>query len=204
MKNISRLDRLWLVAVIVCLGLGGCIGTSPPPNFYILTPIQAEQKTPEHAGSRQNLVIGIGPITLANYIDQPKIVTRSGDNQLVRAEFELWAGSFKGMIANVLSENIDVLLSTEQIYMYPWRLSVPIDYQILMDVVSFDGVLGKEVRLVARWSIYKGLDKKIIATKRSSIIESVTNQSYAAFASAESKALARLSQEICQLIQKSE
>ena len=203
MNNIKCIGVFFLVVVGVCLGLGGCMGKSPPPNFYILTPIQAEQQALEFAGSKQNSIIGIGPITLANYIDQPRIVTRSGDNQLVRAEFELWAGSFKDMITNVLSENIGVLLSTEQIYIYPWRLSVPIDYQIQLDIVSFDGVLGKEVRLVARWSIYKGPDKKIVATKRSSIIEPVTNQSYAAYASAQSKALSQLSHEIGRLIQKS-
>lgn len=204
MRNIQWICGLWLVAGIVCLSLGGCMGKSPSPNFYILTPLQAEQKTPEFGSLKQNSAIGIGPVTLADYIDQPRIVTRSGDNQLVRAEFELWAGSFKDMITNVLNENIGALLSTEQIHIYPWRLSVPIDYQIQLDIVSFDGVLDKEVRLVARWSIYKGPDKEIVATKRSSIIEPVTNQGYGAYVSAQSKALLQLSHEICRLIQKAD
>ena len=59
----------------------------------------------------------------------------------------------KDNFTNVLADNLGVLLSTERIYLYPWRLSVPIDYQVILDIVRCDGRLGETVWLEVRWSI---------------------------------------------------
>ena len=91
----------------------------------------------------RDAIIGIGPIKLADYLDQSKLVTRTGDNRLVKAEFDLWAGSFKDNLTNVLAENIGFLLPTERIYIYPWRLSAPVDYQIMLDVVRLRWPVGR-------------------------------------------------------------
>ena len=47
------------------------------------------------ASTGQNPVIGIGPVKLADYLDQSQIVTRKGDNQVIKAEFNRWAGPLK-------------------------------------------------------------------------------------------------------------
>lgn len=200
MKFKSFLSNFLLFLVIAPF-LNGCMGKSPPPNFYILTPLQEVQKDSQKSVSESMIAIGIGPVTLADYIDQPKIITRTGDNQLVRAEFDRWAGSFKDNVTNVLAENISFLRATEQVHIYPWHLSLPIDYQIQLDILRCDGVLGQEVQLVARWSIFHGRDKKLLVTNRSNIYEPVADQSYASFVAAQSKALERLSREIAQALQ---
>ena len=104
-------------------------------------------------------VIGIGPVKLADYLDQSQVVTRTSDNQVVKAEFDRWVGPFKDNFINVLADNIGSLLSTERIYLFPWRQSVPIDYQITVDVVRCDGRLGDAAWLETRWSICKGPEK---------------------------------------------
>jgi hypothetical protein len=144
--------------------------------------------------------IGIGPIKLADYLDQSKLVTRNGDNRLVKAEFDLWAGALKDNLTNVLAENIGLLVPTERIYIYPWRLSEPMDYQIILDVVRFDGDLGKDAWLVARWSIVGGKDREVLEVGRSSIREPVTGSGYDALVTAQSRALAKLSHEIVEAI----
>ena len=78
---------------------------------------------------------------------------------MVKAEFDRWVGTFKDNFINVLADNIGFLLSTERIYLFPWRQSVPIDYQITVDVVRCDGRLGDAVWLETRWSIFKGPEK---------------------------------------------
>ena len=114
----------------------------------------------------------------------------------MKAEFDLWAGSIKDNLTNVLAENIGFLVPTERIYIYPWRQSVPVDYQIVLDVVRCDGQLGDDALLVARWSILAGQDKELLAVSRSSIREPVTGSDYAAVVAAQSRALAKLSLEI--------
>ena len=129
------------------------------------------------------------------------MVTRTSDNQAVKAEFDRWVGSFKDNFINVLADNIGFLLPTERIYLYPWRVSVPIDYQVVLDIVRCDGRLGDAVWLEVRWSILGGPEKKLLKTNRSSIREPVSGADYAALVAAQSRALAKLSQEIAEAIQ---
>jgi len=183
---------------IAVIFLGGC--RSQSPRFYTLSPIQEDQVAPKRQSPAQNAVIGIGPVKLADYLDQSMIVTRTSGNQAVKAEFHRWVGSFKDNFINVLADNIGVLLSTDQIYLYPWRVSVPIDYQVVVDIVRCDGQLGEAAWLEARWSILGGQGKNLLKTNRSSIVEPVSGADYAALVTAQSRALAKLSQEIAEAI----
>jgi uncharacterized lipoprotein YmbA len=176
-------------------------GRSQTPRFYSLSPIQEDQGISKRKGPVQNAVIGIGPIRLADYLDDSKIVTRTSDNQLVKAEYDRWAGSFKNNFTNILAEDIGFLLRTDQIFLYPWRTSLTLDYQVVVDVIRLDGRLGEAAWLVARWSILEGPEKKLLKMNRSSISEPVSGSEYAALVAAQSRAIAKLSQEIVQAIQ---
>ena len=81
-------------------------------------------------------------------------------------------------------------------------MSVPIDYQVVMDIVRCDGRLGDAAYLEARWSIFTGTEKKLLKMHRSSIREPVTGADYGAVVAAQSRAVAQLSQEIAEAIQK--
>jgi uncharacterized lipoprotein YmbA len=184
-----------IILAIVAIFSGGC-ARSQTPRFYALTPMQPGEVTSKRQSPTPNPVIGIGPVTLADYLDQSDLVTRTGDNQLVKAEYDRWAGSFKNDFINVLAENIGFLVPTERIYLYPWRGSVPIGYQVALEVIRCDGRLGEAAYLVARWSVFEGPEKKLLKMNRSSIREPVTGADYAALVAAQSRAVAKLSQEI--------
>jgi hypothetical protein len=190
---------LVVILLIAAIFLGGC--KSQSPRFYTMSPIQEDQVSSKRKSPAQNAVVGIGPVKLADYLDQSLLVTRTGDHQAVKAEFDRWAGSLKDNFINVLADNIGVLLPTERIYLFPWRVSVPIDYQVVVDIVRCDGRLGDAAWLEARWSILGGPEKKLLKTHRSSIREPVSGADYAALVAAQSRALARLSQEIVEAIQ---
>ena len=138
------------IVLIAAIFLCGC--ASPSPRFYTLTPIQNEIAY-KGASQSHRAVIGIGPVKMAEYLEQSKIVTRPGDNQVVKAEFDRWAGSLKNNFINVLAEDIGFLLPSAQIQLYPWRMPEPIDYQVMVDVIRFDGQLGEAVWLDSRWTI---------------------------------------------------
>jgi uncharacterized protein len=188
-----------VILAIAAIFFGGC--RSQSPRFYSLSPIQEDQVSTKRKSPAQNAVIGIGPVKLADYLDQSMLVTRTSDNQAVKAEFDRWVGSFKDNFINVLADNIGFLLPTENIHLFPWRVSVPIDYQVVMDIVRCDGRLGDAVWLEARWSILKGPEKKVLKTNRSSMREPVSGADYAALVAAQSRAVAKLSQEIAEAIQ---
>ncbi len=163
-----------LAAILLC----GCV-RSPEPKFYTLTPVQ-DQYSARRSKPAPNAVIGIGPVKLADYLDRSQIVTRASNDQLIKSEFNRWVGSFKDNFTNVLADDLGFLLSDQQIYLYPWRSSVPIDYQVTLDVVRCDGRLGDAAWLETRWSIFKGPGKKLLKTRRSSISEPVTGEDYSA------------------------
>ena len=198
-KQFSR--GLPVIMAIVAIFLGGCT-RSQAPRFYALSPMQPDEVSSRRPSPAQKLVIGIGPIKLADYLDQSNLVTRTSDNQVVKAEYDRWAGSFKDDLINVLTENIGSLVPGSEVYLYPWRGSVPVGYQVALEVVRCDGRLGEAAVLVARWSIFGGPEKKLLKMGRSSRREPVTGADYAALVAAESRALAQLSQDIAEAIKK--
>ena len=198
--RVRRFSRgLPVILAIAAIFLGGC--RSQSPLFYTLNPIQEDQMISRSKSPTQSAIIGIGPVKLADYLDQSLIVTRTSDNQVVKAEFDRWVGSLKDNFVNVLADNLGYLLATERIYLYPWRMSVPIDYQVVLDIVRFDGRLGDAASLEVRWSVFQGPEKKLLKTNRSIIREPVEGAGYAALVAAQSRALAKLSQEIAETIQ---
>ncbi len=200
MMRATTFSRGFLVILaLVAIFLGGCT-RSQTPRFYALSPMQPDEVISTPKSSVQKVVIGIGPVKLADYLDQSNLVTRTSGNQVVKAEYDRWAGSFKDDLINVLAENIGSLVPGSEIYLYPWRGSVPVGYQVALEVVRCDGRLGDAAVLVARWSIFGGPEKKLLKMGRSSISEPVTGTNYAALVAAQSRAVGKLSQEIAEAI----
>jgi uncharacterized lipoprotein YmbA len=189
-----------VVNVLLALLMSGCMRKSKPTQFYILTPtIESQQLLKENSPSR-NLAIGVGPIKMADYLSKSRIVTRIDDNMIGQAEFDQWSGSLKNNIINVLADNIGSLLNTEKIYVHPWRSFVPMDCQVIIEITRFDGELGKQVNLEARWNVLKSKEKAIVDNKWSSIEVSIDTPGYAGLVAAESRALGKLSREIAESI----
>ena len=195
----GRLFSCTLTVVLIAMALlgGGC--KSPSPTFYALTPVQ-DQYVSRKSSPVKNAVIGLGPVKLAEYLDESLIVTRTSHNELDKAQFNRWVGSFKDNFINVLADDIGYLLPTDRIFLYPWRRSAPIDYQVSVDVIRCDGRLGDAAWLEARWSIIKGPNKRLLKMHRSNIREPVIGPDYASLVAAQSRALASLSQEIAAAI----
>jgi uncharacterized lipoprotein YmbA len=165
-----------------------------------LSSIQAGQDLASGRNLVKDTVIGIGPVKLADYLDHSQIVTRTSNNQVEKAEFDRWVGPFEDNFINVLADDIGFLLSTERVYLYPWRQSVPIDYQVTVEVVRFDGQLGDAAWLETRWSVFKGPEKKLLKAGRSSITEPVTGPDYSDLVAAQSRAVAKFSQQVAAVI----
>lgn len=189
-----------ILTAIVLVSLGGCLGKSQSARFYALTPLTYDQTPASAEGAGRNAAVGIGPIKLADYLDQSKIVIRTSNNQLERAEYDQWAGSLKENLANVLADNLGFLLPTEHIFIFPWRSAMVVDYQVVLDIVQFDGSPGKDIQLIARWRLVAKKEKQLLAVKRFSVRESVASEDYTAMVAAQSRALAELSREIAETI----
>jgi len=89
------------ILVLLALFLGAC-GTTHNSRYYTLTPVPVGQdRKPDEPGTVP-VVLGIGPVTLPDYLDRPQIVLRTSQNELVFSEYSRWAGSLATDTVRVL------------------------------------------------------------------------------------------------------
>jgi uncharacterized lipoprotein YmbA len=146
--------------------------------------------------------IGIDPVKIPEYLNQPEIVTRLTQNELRLDEFAKWAEPLEDNISQALAENLSSLLCTRSIAIFPWRGGTSIDYRIDVDVIQMDGTLGESALLEVFWSIADGADRKkpVLVAKRSTYKEPTAGGDYGTFVLAQSRNLASLSREIAKTI----
>jgi len=187
----------WILTLLIGALFSGCAG-SQPARFYSLHPLQG---LPERKEPGRNQIIAVGPIRFPDYLNRPEIVTRTAQNRMNLSEFHLWAGNLPEDFATALIDNLSALLSREGIILVPNRVRPGVvDYQLVMEVLHFEGPLGGDVSLVTRWTIVKTKDKQWLFVQSSSISEPSGGPGYDAFVGAQSRALERLSREIADTI----
>lgn len=184
-----------LAATIVGLLLTSCTLTQPS-RFYTLSGLP-DDAAPSAASS--DLAIGVGPISLPNYLDRPEIVRRATANQFQFAEYDRWGEPLGDVFPRVLAENLSELLATDRVFLLPQRRATTIDYQVEVQVTRFDADVGGPAILAARWEIYDD-DGKSLFIDRSTFTETVDGEDYGAVATAMSQTVAALSREIATAI----
>ena len=123
---------------------------------------------------------------------------------LILDEFNRWGGDFQSNIQRIIGENISILLPTDQVILSSEVSLVSADFQVVINVREFDGQLGGHVTLNADWTVtHKGKDKeKPVLAKKSVLQESTNGSDYQAYVAAQSRLLAKLSQEITDKIRR--
>jgi len=188
------------VLCALLLTLSGCAST-PNSNFYLLESLSGSRVPEGMIPLDQSISIGLGPVTLPDYLDRPQIVTRTNRNGVRLAEFDRWAEPLSGNVARTLAEDLIALLHNDSVVPYPWPGSIGVTYQVLVDVVRFDGVLGEKAWLDAQWSVRDKRGKNVLMLKRSTFVEPTSGPSYGALVAAQSRALENLSREIATALQ---
>ena len=185
--------------------LGGCLslgeGTREDTRYYALHPMTGE--TSEGAmGAEAEIVVGVGPVSLPDYLNRPQMVTRVSDSEYHRAEFARWAAPLQENFSRVLAENLASDLSTDRVALFPWHGTMKVDYRVTVEVIRFDGKPGGSVHLDSRWSIIDVTGKKMLIMKRSEFSRETEGDGYGAMAEAMSETVAALSSEIAATIGK--
>lgn len=187
--------RRRLCPVVMFLMLLVACSTSKPARFYTLNSL-AQNTTQDMPTSGRSISVGIGPVTIPDYLDRPQIVTRTNQNELNISEFNRWAGSLDSNVARVLVENLSTLLSPEGISVTQWERAATVDHRIAVDIIRLDAMPDGNVVLKAQWTILGNGENTVLTTRESSFSECIDGESYNARVAAMSRALADLSQEI--------
>jgi uncharacterized protein len=191
--------RLVLVTLVgSLLGLGACANT--PSRFYMLNPLTASETVLPMAAAR-GPVVGVGPISVPKYLDRPQIVTRASRNQLDLGEFDRWAEPLQDNILRVLAQNLMLLIPTDHILLRDWPRSASLDYQVMVEVLHFDGWFGGGSILVALWSILDAAERPLMS-QRASLNVPVGGRDYEAIVMAMNQMVDTLSRDLAAAIQR--
>ena len=198
--NRSYLIRI--VLIISFLILGGCLGkgTQKATRFYLLQPIPGISSGERASVEGEGVMLAIGPVRVRQYLNRPEIVTRTQENKIMLHDFHSWGEPLDKNFTAVLGGNLSNLLSTDRIVFFPWRRRPNFDYQIIVDVMRFDGDLGEEALLIVHYKIWavgesEGEERRIGIWK-SSFSRQTRDDSYEALVSAMSELVGDFSREV--------
>ena len=175
---------LLLLAILL---LAGCAVGSK--SFYVLT---ADGPAPAGGGPG----IGVGPVSLAEYIDRPNLVIAESANQLAVAEDHRWAGDLASSIARVTAANLGRQLNTGNVRSWPWQGDEGLRYQVMLDIRQFHGGADGYAVIEAGWRAYSLPDRKIKASRTFVDREPLETDGYQPLVAAQSRLLSRLAADI--------
>lgn len=198
MTGTNHLRMPPLLVYAISLALAGCLGTSRPSRFYTLEPLQVGDGPRSTA---TDATLAVGPVEIPDYVDRPQIVTRSGTNELVIAEFDRWGGSLEEQISGSLVATLRERLAPQQITVVPRKsavLSSGTPYRVTVSISRFDGVPGQSVVLQASWELctQSGGKEESLGVKEASVTEQINGPGYDVLVAAMQRALVRLAQQM--------
>ncbi|MGA2401304.1 MAG: PqiC family protein [Syntrophobacteraceae bacterium] len=188
---VSRLLAIFIVLMV----LGGCAG-SKPANYYILRSLQNPGPEVGGAGTENDPAIGVGPVKISQYLDRPEMASRTTQNGLQFAEFDKWAEPLEKNVTRVLADNLSILVPSEHVCTYPWPSSMPVQYQVTLEIIHLEKMADNKILLDTSWNILGNGGEKLLVMKRSRLIMPVESAGFEGMASAESRAVEALSREI--------
>ncbi|MBN1913696.1 MAG: membrane integrity-associated transporter subunit PqiC [Candidatus Omnitrophica bacterium] len=166
---------------ILVLFIGGCISvpTSPTPRFYTLQSLSVKNQVKlQGAENLNNIIIGVGPVTLPEYFNRPQIVTKNSNNAVEFSQFDRWAEPLEDAIARIIAKNFTVLLPETGIDILPWNSAIPRKYQVTIEVIELNCNLKDEAMMLLQWSIIEAGGKKLLLTERKAYREKIESGTY--------------------------
>jgi len=183
----------WITTI--CLSatvLSSCFLVScgaPAKNYYFLTPAGPP---PSQSGK----AIGVGPVSIPAYINQPNIVFQETGNRLNISESNHWAGDLEDNITSVIAQDLARWMKTGNYRTYPWSNDKELQYQITVDIRQLHGTPDGDAYIDASWRVYSLPDRRIISSRSWSGREALRHDGYEELVAAESRLLDRLAAQI--------
>jgi uncharacterized lipoprotein YmbA len=179
------MKRLFLL--LASLLLAGC--SQPAKNFYVLT---ASGPMPSGGG----MGIGVGPVTIAEYLDRPNLVIQQAPNELAVSEVNRWAGDLTTSITRVTAVNLGRQLGSGNVRTYPWQRDDELRYQVTLDIRQLHSDADGYAVIEAGWRAYSLPDRRLKATRTFTDREPLAKDGYNSSVAAQSKLLERLAENI--------
>ncbi|HEX6978078.1 MAG TPA: PqiC family protein [Alphaproteobacteria bacterium] len=198
--TIASITSIRIAIAAVCGVLAGCAEPGAPIRHYVIDTTE-QRGTVRQASAQDGPIIAVAPVALPEYLNQNGILTRNSRNEIVRSESHVWAGPLSEEIGRAVAENLSALLPTDRVTLGAVRRILPVDYTVDIEIVQFERTEATNaVDLVARWVVFRGDERTVLAMRRSQLHTPVAGTEYQDTAAAMSDALGALSEEIASAI----
>jgi uncharacterized lipoprotein YmbA len=188
-----------LVVCALSIAFAGCVGSSRESRFYTLAPLQVADGLTLAAA---DATLAIGPVEVPAYVDQQRIVTRTGANQLVVGEFDRWGGALDEEISGSLVATLRDRLASEGFAVAPWRsaiLSGGANYRAAVSFSRFDGIPGRSVVVQGRWELINQSNESL-GVREAIVTELIDGAGYDALVAAMQRALVRFGRQMAESV----
>ena len=194
--TVSRIAR---GEMILLAGLLSACATSPPAQFYTLTP--------EAYGAAESIVstpfahsIAVGPVSVPEVVNRPQFVVRDGPNRVVVLESHRWAEPLKSGIAESVAGYLSRDLDGARVTPMTQSAANTAQFDVSLDVQRFDLTVGDAAAIEVVWTIKARNGGSAPITGRSNVRESAqtSGDAFDALVAAQVRALATVSREIAQ------
>lgn len=164
---------------------------SDPAKFYALSVAPKPEAEVAHAPQ----VIGIGPVTVADYLDRSHIVVRKSPTELELGDFDRWGGKLDKEIQRVLVANLAQSHHGSTVIGHPWRSAVNPDVSVEVMIDRFERDSDGKAKLSASWQVFAQASREPVAFRQWSA-EQDAAAGYTALTASLSDLVAQLSNEI--------
>lgn len=185
-----------LLAFGLIASLPGCFPRQPVHQYTLTVEPPSEKPSPQNASR----AILIGPVKLASYLDQPRIIRRHGTTRIEAAASRQWAGNLRDMISNKLVAEMGSQCAPLPVIPYPATAPVTQGKRIAIDLLRFEGTDDMSATIEARWTLFHLGDKSIAGMQTALIQVPCNDDSYEALTTALSQGLSQLAQKMAQTI----
>ena len=147
-----------IVCALLCLGclMVGCTRT-PDTTWYILQSNAVQPSLTQLKGAR----VQLRKVDIPAYLDRNAIVTREGGVRLRLAEYDAWAEPLGSGMQRALADCLAPLLQEQNVLLQALDDDSTGPLQLFVQVQRFDGTLGAEATLDARWSLRNTDDRAL-------------------------------------------
>lgn len=152
-----------LIAVVM---LAGCARTEPI-SYYQLSSRQDAAGLPGGGLTGESFTLGLGPVQLPEYLERIQLVNRTSANRLQIVNSQRWAEPLAAGLPRVLGEDLALLLGNARILNHPWPRSRPVDRQVVVNLLQFEGGHDGTALLTARWTVLDGAGTVLLDGQRS-------------------------------------
>lgn len=147
--------RLTTLVLLASAGLAGCM-TQPPASMYRL-----DSGAPEVPKRERGAAVLLGPVQLADYLENSAVLERLADGSLHGDERQArWAGSLKQDVDQLLLRHLAWHLDTQHLELTPASKGFSHDVQVEVRITRLDSGSLQPAVLEAQWLLFDASGKR--------------------------------------------